>query len=342
MSMRVSVAMATFNGMRYLDAQLQSIAAQTCPPWELVIFDDGSTDQTVPMAHEFARTVPFQVRIFSGRERVGYRKNFMRAAQECSGELIAFCDQDDIWAPEKLEHVCHAFGNPDVLLAFHNARLIDTNGTLKGSVFKANQEGKVYAPLEMQPWTIVPGLTQVMRRSLLKFSDFHDRSIDLFSAADCMPHDQWFLFLASVFGHTEYVSEDLVHYHQHDANTSGWLRARRFAFVAHSVSHAHYYARTALASVDSRIELLTHMLDAVRGDDVSRVQAALDYYQHVRAHAERRLSLYSSKSLRKRARSLLSLIKHGAYTHPRVRWGLDNLLLDVCVGLPAGPKLRAS
>lgn len=341
MTARVSIAMATFNGGRHLSAQLESIATQTHKPWELVIFDDGSTDRTIPIAAEFARTAAFPVRIFTGHDRVGYRKNFMRAAQQCSGELIAFCDQDDVWAPDKLDQVCKAFEDADVLLAFHNARLIDDRGSPKGYVFKPAEGGKVYDPLEIHPWMIVPGLTQVIRRSLLAFTDLHDASVDMFCPSDCMPHDQWFMFLASVFGRTAYLSEDLARYRQHDANTSGWLRARRFAFAAHSVSHAHYYARATLAAVDSRIELLTRMRDAKASEDASPVDAALDHYQHLRIHAERRLNLYSSKSLRARARFLLALIKHGSYTHPRVQWGLDNLLLDICVGLPAGPMLRA-
>lgn len=340
MTARVSIAMATFNGERHLSAQLESIATQTHMPWELVIFDDGSTDRTVPIVTEFARTAAFPVRIFTGHNRVGYRRNFMRAAQQCSGELIAFCDQDDVWAPEKLELVCEAFKDTDILLAFHNARLIDGQGSPKGYVFKPTQGAKIYAPLEMPPWMIVPGLTQVIRRSLLAFSDLHDGSLDMFCPTDCMPHDQWFMFLASIFGRTAYVSEDIAHYRQHDSNTSGWLRARRFAFAAHSVSHAHYYARATLAAVDSRIELLTRIRDAKADKDASPVDAALDHYQHLRTHAERRLNLYSSRSLRSRMRLLLALIRDGSYTHPRVRWGLDNLLLDICIGLPAGPMLR--
>ena len=99
---RISIAMATYNGSKYLREQLDSLAAQTLPPCELVVTDDGSTDDTLGILDRFRRRAPFPVHLHRNEQRLGYRDNFLKAAQLCSGELIAFCDQDDVWMPDKL------------------------------------------------------------------------------------------------------------------------------------------------------------------------------------------------------------------------------------------------
>lgn len=335
----ISVAMATLNGARFLAEQLNSIARQSRPPVELVVCDDGSSDQTIELIRNFAATAPFPVHLHQNSERLGYRNNFLRVANLCKGELIAFCDQDDIWDPAKLERMAEPFGNPEVLLAFHNATVVDRRYVPVGQTFRRTTR-KVYAPLELPPWAIVPGFSQVLRRSLLRYSDLHARSLDVYCPTEGMPHDQWFLFLASVFGSIAYVPDRLAHYRQHDLNCSGWLPSRPLAYAFHSMKHARYYARSASIAVANRLSLLT---DLKRPDlDSDKVNAAITHYLAVKQYAELRMRLYTSKSLRKRTRSIVSLVKDGAYTQPHAKFGLDNLMLDMCVGLTVGPTLRGA
>src|SRR5580700_9119831 len=101
----ISLAMATFNGARYLGDQLTSLASQTVKPLELVACDDGSTDETIALLQSFSASAPFTVRIIQNVNRLGYKQNFMKAASLCKGSLIAFCDQDDIWNDNKLHVV---------------------------------------------------------------------------------------------------------------------------------------------------------------------------------------------------------------------------------------------
>src|ERR1700712_3772221 len=89
----VSVAMATYNGERFLPEMLASLAAQTHPPDELVIRDDASDDGTVDILHAFARRVPFRVDVIAGGPRLGYAQNFVAASRACSGGVIFFADQ---------------------------------------------------------------------------------------------------------------------------------------------------------------------------------------------------------------------------------------------------------
>ena len=98
----ISVAMATYNGERFLEEQLRSLGEQTTLPDELVVCDDTSTDRTPQILAQFAKRASFPVKLFTNDQRLGWRKNFLKAARLCTSEYIAFCDQDDVWLKEKL------------------------------------------------------------------------------------------------------------------------------------------------------------------------------------------------------------------------------------------------
>ena len=126
---RVSIALATYNGEPFLMEQLESLAQQTLLPAELVVSDDGSTDKTIEIVREFAAHAPFDVVVLEHGARLNYRLNFRRAAKHCSGDLIAFCDQDDVWVPNKLERMVRVFSDSKVQLAYHNAVVAGPEGT---------------------------------------------------------------------------------------------------------------------------------------------------------------------------------------------------------------------
>ncbi|HEY1357620.1 MAG TPA: glycosyltransferase family 2 protein [Thermoleophilaceae bacterium] len=126
--MSISVAMCTYNGERHVREQLDSIAAQSRPPDELVICDDGSTDGTRVIVSNFGAAATFPVRVHVNEQNLGSTKNFERAIGLCTGEVIALSDQDDLWLPEKLAVLEAAFDrNPDVGLVFTDAEVVDEN-----------------------------------------------------------------------------------------------------------------------------------------------------------------------------------------------------------------------
>jgi len=129
----VSIALATWNGARFLRDQLASYECQTILPTELVISDDGSTDRTLEILAEFARSATFPVRILSGGERLGFADNFFRAANACTSQFIAFSDQDDVWLPKKLEEASADCRKDDSCLTLHTSTLTDENLVPKGT-----------------------------------------------------------------------------------------------------------------------------------------------------------------------------------------------------------------
>lgn len=106
---RVAIALATWNGERFLSEQLESYLKQTRLPDELVVSDDCSKDGTLDVLNEFARTAPFEVRILKNSERAGFAANFGRAIGACRADIILLSDQDDIWLPSHVERLVNPF-----------------------------------------------------------------------------------------------------------------------------------------------------------------------------------------------------------------------------------------
>ena len=124
-SLRVSVAMATYNGARFLPAQLASIAAQTRPPDELVVGDDQSSDATEQVIADFASRVPFPVRFTRNPARLGSSQNFVACLERCTGDVVLLTDQDDEWLPARIERTLAALeAHPAAAYAFSDLSLI--------------------------------------------------------------------------------------------------------------------------------------------------------------------------------------------------------------------------
>ena len=122
--LKISIAMTTFNGAKYILEQLESFAWQTRLPDELIVTDDGSTDNTVQILEEFALKSPFEVRIYRNEVNLGYARNFDRALSLCTGDLIFLSDQDDVWFDDKIEVVVAvAINFSDALLFINDAEL---------------------------------------------------------------------------------------------------------------------------------------------------------------------------------------------------------------------------
>jgi glycosyltransferase involved in cell wall biosynthesis len=217
---RVSVALATYNGERFLEAQLESLARQTFPPAELVVRDDRSTDRTTDILAEFARTSPFPVRVEVNEERLGVADNFIAAARACSGELVAFCDQDDVWLDEKLERCVACFDVPDVRLAIHAWTVVDEQLRVLGPVVPPFERSYVAPPLSSPKWGEAPGMAMVFDATLLRLLDWEARPAAHHEHGRLL-HDEWIYGVGRVAGAIAFVAEPLVLYRQHEVNVEG-------------------------------------------------------------------------------------------------------------------------
>ena len=122
--MRVTVLMPLLNGARFLDAQLDSLAAQTLPPDCLLVSDDGSGDASPAIVRDFARRAPFAVTVVQGPGQ-GYAANALSLVARAPAGTLAFCDQDDIWLPDRMARGMAALRHVDEP-ALHVTRRIVT------------------------------------------------------------------------------------------------------------------------------------------------------------------------------------------------------------------------
>ena len=99
--MKVSVALCTYNGEKYIEQQLNSILNQNYPVEEIQIGDDGSSDKTIDIIDSFRKKFD-RLYLTINERRLGPLKNFENTIKRCRGQYICLADQDDIWYPEKL------------------------------------------------------------------------------------------------------------------------------------------------------------------------------------------------------------------------------------------------
>ena len=339
----ISIAMATYNGAAFLNDQLASLAAQTLLPAELVITDDCSTDATLELARDFARMAPFPVHVHRNPARLGYRANFMGAMRLCSADLIAFCDQDDIWRPHKLAKIVACFNDPEVILVHHNADMIDADGTPIGQLRREPPQPPIAEPLSLDPWFVVPGHTQVFRRVIADFGEAWPSSIDFYTDSQPMAHDQWSVFLCAVLGRIVYLDAHLVQYRIHPANTEGWPTRpvgmwERMRYRLED--RTRVYDRLSRSALH-RAETLRHLPSDIPAAWQERARAGAARWQSLAASYETRQRIYDSPNPVARAKALLRLIRDDAYNGKGFwTFGSKGLLKDAILGAALGPMTR--
>lgn len=220
---RISVAMCTYNGSRFLQEQLDSIAGQRHLPCEVVVCDDGSTDQTPLLVSEFARRAPFMVRLIRNQERLGSTRNFEKAIALCEGDWIALCDQDDIWLPEKLEVLSATLrAAPALGGAFSDGWIIDERSR--------PGRGRLWERFGYRPHgPRTPGAEEPMLETLLR-RDVVTGATLLFRASlrelmlpipEDWVHDAWITWMIVLYSGLAAVAQPLIEYRVHAAQQLG-------------------------------------------------------------------------------------------------------------------------
>lgn len=331
-SLTISVAMATYNGATHLRRQLDDLAGQSLLPSELVVCDDGSDDDTLAIVRDFAASAPFPVITRRNPARLGYRENFIRCAELCSGELVAFCDQDDRWSPRKLEAIVPRFRDPQTMLVYHDARIVSDAGEVVGKLH-GDAETRSWEALNGAPWMFSLGFTQVFRRSLVRFDDLWPASLDPNCDGERLAHDQWFFFLASVTGTILYVPDLLADYRQHGANVYGAFAS---SFRSHLAKEARDPSRAVarrLAAAESRASILEQAAERTEEPLKSRLLLGREMYREFAERYRRRASLYRGRSYRDRGRAFQQLIAARAYGRDAWRIGPLGFAMDCLLGL---------
>lgn len=207
MNNKISLAMPTYNGGKYLREQLDSIYAQTLLPDEVIVVDDCSTDDTIEILEEYR--VKYGLKYFRNEHNLGYNKNFEKAITLCSGDYIALSDQDDIWLPTKIEKCYSVLKDIDV----STPSLVSCFSSTNRDILVTNQQKEIKI---IGSWKhnlsryISQGCTLMFNRKLLEYIiPFHSNIM----------YDAYIGFVASLIGNRFYIGEELMYYRIHENNS---------------------------------------------------------------------------------------------------------------------------
>jgi glycosyltransferase involved in cell wall biosynthesis len=277
--MKLSIALATCNGERFLGSQLQSISKQSRPPDEVVVRDDDSSDRTLELVHKFADSVPFPVQIEKASENRGSTHNFAHAISACRGDIIALCDQDDVWLPNKLERLVTAFQqDAATAFVFSDAEVVDDDQKPLGyRLWDALRFGE----RDRERFRNGSAFESLLRRhrvtgATLAFrSAFRDRILPI---PDGWVHDAWVALLLSAIAPCSLIPEPLIHYRQHNSQQHGGrMRTLRMQFQA-----AQTMTRQRCEAVADRFEEAWDRLRTfpeISAERLDRIRQKIDHHR---------------------------------------------------------------
>lgn len=223
--LKISVAITTYNGEKYILEQLSSIMNQIRKPDEVVIIDDASIDATPEIIRNFIEENGLaDWRFIENKENLGFIRNYRKALLEATGDVIFLCDQDDIWCEDKVESVSSVMAQNPQILAINTAFLIiGEDGEVKQTSSKRNNFGLIDKLLKKRlekislssefHSNISPGCTMAVTRELA------DSYIRLSKCE--LPHDYEMNVMAASKGGLYFYDAPLIKYRIHGENLIG-------------------------------------------------------------------------------------------------------------------------
>ncbi|NJP39856.1 glycosyltransferase [Oscillospiraceae bacterium HV4-5-C5C] len=228
---KISIAMTTYNGARFIAQQLLSLLNQERQADDVVIYDDHSTDLTASIVQSFIDSHQLNAswKLYINAKNVGFKQNFFNAISASTGDLIFLCDQDDLWDAGKLQTMEQVFLRNDRIMALCSSfRIIDqANGIMpmkskkkyaNNNLFRINQVLQVGDIVKIKfvqacNNNISPGCTMGFR-SLIK-------SVYLKNTSLTIEHDWELSFIAACMDGLYYLNQPLISYRVHTNNTIG-------------------------------------------------------------------------------------------------------------------------
>ncbi len=213
----VAILMSTYNGEKYLQAQIDSIKNQSESDWKLYIRDDGSTDGTEDIIKKNTAQDSRIEYVFDEERNLGPKCSFFKLLKEIDADYYFFCDQDDVWKENKLEVMLSVIKEKECeqpILVYSSLECVDSNLKRVENDFE-NLMGKLKKPTDRFIGNDMPGVTMLfnkkVRELFMKTTDY----------AGIEMHDWWIALIAANFGEIYFIDQKLVLYRQHGTNTVG-------------------------------------------------------------------------------------------------------------------------
>ena len=227
----VAIIMSTYNGENYLPEQLDSLLEQTYNKFVVHVQDDASTDKTWAILTEYHVRYPDKFRICQRNSNSGSPKyNFLELMAKVQEDYVMFCDQDDVWLPNKIAVTLNKVQSmetdyPDTpILVYTDLRVVDKDLQLINPSYRhmMNSDFTRNAPNQVLVQATFAGCSSMYNRKLAEL---------LTTMPDyCVMHDWWVHLVATVFGEVGYLEETTALYRQHGANQTGVRDMRKIAY----------------------------------------------------------------------------------------------------------------
>lgn len=220
---RVSVALCTYEGQRFIGEQIASILTQTRPVDEIVLGDDSPSEKTLTIVTQMLEGLDIDLVIRRHQPGLGVRANFSDAISATTGDVVFLCDQDDVWERDKVEKLVSALD--EVELVHTDATLIDAQGNCCGPSLLAELRASSWERENLQNGD---ALAVLLKRNLVTGATVAVRG-DF--AREAMPvpqgwiHDEWLALLAALDHSLRLLPQAFTRYRQHDANQIGAKKA---------------------------------------------------------------------------------------------------------------------
>ena len=222
----VDILLATYNGQSYLGQLLLSLTQQSHTNWQLLVSDDNSSDGTAVLLNNFSKLNPEKVTILPrNQQSLGACQNFARLIRESRQDYIMFCDQDDVWLPDKialtLKKILEAEANKGKnfpMMVFTDLVLTDSrNNEIAKSFWKYEHIDPNRVELKnLLVQNVSTGCTIMSNRALIDIVNVMPQA--------AIVHDWWLALLASSFGALIPLGSQTMHYRQHEGNCIGASR----------------------------------------------------------------------------------------------------------------------
>lgn len=205
----ISVCIATYNGGKYIRQQIESILPQLDATDEIIISDDGSTDDTLLQIEALSSSL---VRVYKHTNRLGYTRNFERALTYAKGDVIFLCDQDDIWLPNKVEMCMKELTDSDLVVT--NALIQLEDGKILPKTFFDKRKSYMSLIGNYIKFSYL-GCCMCFKKNVLQKALPFPRNYSLCT------HDNWIYLVGATFFRAVSLSEPCIIYRRHSSNASG-------------------------------------------------------------------------------------------------------------------------
>ena len=316
----ISVIIATYNGEKYINQQIESVLSQNTPVDEIIICDDNSKDNTIFVARSILQKWDAHYKIIQHNENKGVVQSFYDAFNISENEYVFFSDQDDVWLPNKTEEFMAAFNKFDCDLVFSDAELTDAflnpMGTTlletKSRIKIANGVSQIdtYELSRVLPYgNMVTGMSMAAKREfVLKCCPFPNE----------MLHDNWIALNACAKGTMVSINMPLAYYRQHENNVIGAKKGGFFKKLNHSLETGENGIKKELSYADCIKNIYTSATNNVSIDSANEycdfVEKRFDYH-------ERKIGIVE----------LFRLYKCGLYRKFYTNRGFEFLIRDIIV-----------